>query len=374
MLQRPAPTAEALRVLRLCACISGLAALAACSSGPRISSTQEASQYQAHAQGNYTPPGPPSDPWGPYIVEAANAYDVPERWVREVIRAESSGKVMDTSAPGAMGLMQVMPATYDELRARYSLGDDPYNPHDNIMAGTAYIRELYEIYGTPGFLAAYNAGPGRFDDYLTRHKGLPDETRNYVAKIAPRIQGVQPNRVSAANQYAMNQIPMNIPPGPRYPQRSPSPAPVALADTRRTGISRGSIQTASLAEPQHQPPQPQNLAQWQPPAAPQAKPGFRLIPQAMADTLPRQTGGPASWAIQVGAYGNESMARAAAESARNKAQLAAARPMVGTVRQASATLYRARVTGLSHDAAIQACDKLGKAHGACIVLSPEAQS
>ena len=139
-------------------------------------------------------------------------------------------------------------------------------------------------------------------------------------------------------------------------------------------ISRGSIQTASLAEPQHQPPQPQNLAQWQPPAAPQAKPGFRLIPQAMADTLPRQTGGPASWAIQVGAYGNESMARAAAESARNKAQLAAARPMVGTVRQASATLYRARVTGLSHDAAIQACDKLGKAHGACIVLSPEAQS
>ena len=107
------------------------------------------------------------------------------------MRVELSGKVLDTSPVGAMGLMQVMPETYDELRARYDLGDDPYDPHDNILAGTAYLREMYDIYGSPGFLAAYNAGPRRLDDYLTRNKPLPDETRNYVRKIGPYIAGVR---------------------------------------------------------------------------------------------------------------------------------------------------------------------------------------
>ena len=295
---------------------------------------------------------------------------MPERWIREVIRAESSGHVMDTSAPGAMGLMQVMPATFDELRSRYSLGDDPYDPHDNIMAGTAYLREMYDLYGNPGFLAAYNAGPGRLDDYLTRHKVLPLETRNYVAKIAPRIQGVEPNRPSPATQYAMNRLPMNIPAGPRYP--APAPAPVALADTRRSGLSRGSVQTAELPAPPAQSPAPQNLAQLQPPPLP-SHGGFKLIPQAMADTMPRQTGGAMTWAVQVGAFGNSSLAHAAAETARGKAQLASGQPTVGTVHQGSNTLYRARLTGLSRDSAVQACEKLGKVHTNCIVLSPDAQ-
>ena len=365
--------------LRLCASLAALASLAACASGPKISATQESAQYQSHARRDYTPPGPPSDPWGPYIVEAAAKYDVPERWVREVIRAESSGKVMETSAPGAMGLMQVMPATFDELRGRYSLGDDPYEPHDNVMAGTAYIRELYDIYGSPGFLAAYNAGPGRFDDYLSRNRGLPNETRNYVAKIAPRIQGTEPMRPSPASQYAMNQIPMNIPAGPRYPRNGRTEAPVALADGRRSGVTRGSVQTASLPEPPRQPlyqsPPPQQLAQASFSAAPQpARTGFRLIPQAMADTMPHQSGGATNWAIQVGAFGNESMARAAAETARSKAQVAAARTTVGTTKQASATLYRARLTNMSREAAVQACDKITKSRSSCIVLSPDAQS
>jgi cell division septation protein DedD len=358
-------------------CLGVLASLAACASGPKVSAVQEAQQYQARARGNYTPPGSKSDPWGPYIMEAAEKYDLPDRWIREVIRAESSGKVMETSGPGAMGLMQVMPATFDELRTRYALGDDPYDPHDNIMAGTAYLREMYDLYGNPGFLAAYNAGPGRYDDYLTRNKGLPAETRNYVAKIAPRIQGVSPNRESPASQYAMNQIPMNIPAGPRYPRQGA--APVALADTRRSGITRGTVQTASLPEPPRQPPswqsqlqQPQILAQASP-QSPAAKPGFRLIPQAMADTLPRTTGGATNWAIQVGAFGNENMARAAADTARQRVQVITARSMVGSTKVASNMLYRARVTGLSRDAAMQACEKMGKAHG-CIVLSPDAQS
>ncbi len=351
-------------------CLALLAGLAACSAPrPPQSPQVEAAEYKSHARGNYIPPGPPSDPWGPYIIEAATTYDVPERWIREVIRAESSGKVFDTSAPGAMGLMQVMPQTYDELRGRYGLNDDPYEPHDNIMAGTAYLREMYDLYGNPGFLAAYNAGPARLDDYLLHHKGLPDETRNYVAKIAPRIQGVQPNRISPASQLAINQIPMNIPRGPRYPVRTQ--APVALAETRRTGAARGQVQMAQLSDPHTSPP-PQNLTMPLPPAAP-AHGGFSLIPRAMADTMPHQAGGAATWAIQVGAYANEGMARSAAEQARARAQVPG-QPLVGTRKQGNATLYRARLVGLSRDSAVQACEKLTKSHTSCIVLSPDAQS
>ena len=370
-----APTAP-LRMFRLLGCLAVLASLAACASGPKVSAVQEAKQYQARARGNYMPPGPKSDPWGPYIMEASAKYDLPDRWVREVIRAESSGMVMETSGPGAMGLMQVMPATFDELRGRYDLGEDPYDPHDNIMAGTAYLREMYDLYGNPGFLAAYNAGPGRYDDYLTRNKGLPTETRNYVAKIAPRIQGAEPNRASPATQYAMNAIPMNIPAGPRYPKANH--APVALADTRRSGFTRGAVQTASLPEPPRQPayipqaPAPaQTYAALQPLPAPPGRQSFRLIPQAMADTMPRSTGGTTNWAIQVGAFGNEGMARAAAETARQRVTSMSARPTVGTTKQASNTLYRARVTGLSRDGAVQACEKMGGRN--CIVLSPDAQ-
>jgi D-alanyl-D-alanine carboxypeptidase len=135
----------------------------------------------------YPPPGPPEDPWGPYIREAAARYRVPEQWVRAVMQQESGGEEQATSPVGAMGLMQVMPTTYDELRARHGLGNDPYDPHNNILAGTAYIREMYDRFGAPGFLAAYNAGPDRVDAYLAGASNLPDETVNYVAAITPNL-------------------------------------------------------------------------------------------------------------------------------------------------------------------------------------------
>ena len=135
----------------------------------------------------YPPPGPQEDPWGPYIREAAARYRVPERWVRAVMQQESGGEQQATSPVGAMGLMQVMPTTYDELRVRHQLGDDPYDPHNNILAGTAYIREMYDRFGAPGFLAAYNAGPDRVDSYLAGRSGLPDETVNYLAAITPNL-------------------------------------------------------------------------------------------------------------------------------------------------------------------------------------------
>jgi hypothetical protein len=140
----------------------------------------------------YPPPGPPEDPWGPYIREAATRYNVPEQWIRAVMHQESGGEEQAVSPVGAMGLMQVMPDTYAGLRERYALGDDPYEPRNNISAGAAYIREMYEKFGSPGFLAGYNAGPERVDEYLAGHGNLPDETVNYLAAITPNLGNAVP--------------------------------------------------------------------------------------------------------------------------------------------------------------------------------------
>ena len=104
---------------------------------------------------------PMIDRWAGYIAEAARRFARPEAWVRAVMLAESRGAADATSPAGAIGLMQIMPDTYAELRARYGLGANAYDPHDNIIAGTAYMSEMIELFGVPNFLAAYNAGPAR---------------------------------------------------------------------------------------------------------------------------------------------------------------------------------------------------------------------
>jgi hypothetical protein len=108
---------------------------------------------------------------------------VPVRWIRTVLDVETAQDMRAKSPKGAMGLMQIMPATWAELRERYDLGNDPYDPHDNILAGTAYLRELLDRYGSPGVFAAYNAGPSGYEEHLAGG-ALPDETRAYVAKLA----------------------------------------------------------------------------------------------------------------------------------------------------------------------------------------------
>ncbi|WP_270939053.1 lytic transglycosylase domain-containing protein, partial [Falsiroseomonas oryzae] len=217
------------RTRPLAACLA-LGLLAAC--GSTQQATRQASVNSEWPRPtSYDPPGPPHDPWGPYIQQASRRFDVPERWIREVMRQESGGRVSATSRVGAMGLMQVMPGTYAELTRRYGLGGDPYHPWDNLMAGTAYIREMYELYGAPAFLAAYNAGPRRLEDYLWGNRGLPNETRNYVARIGPRIAGVSPNRRAAPEVYAAAEIPLDIPAGPR---RGDAATMLALRDQRRS--------------------------------------------------------------------------------------------------------------------------------------------
>lgn len=120
-----------------------------------------------------------------FVASAARRFAIPEAWIYAVIRTESAGDPHAVSRAGAMGLMQIMPATWSDLRARYGLGADPFNARDNIAAGAAWLRELHDRYGSPGFLAAYNAGPARYDDHLATGRPLPAETRAYLASLAP---------------------------------------------------------------------------------------------------------------------------------------------------------------------------------------------
>ncbi|MBN9567007.1 MAG: lytic transglycosylase domain-containing protein [Alphaproteobacteria bacterium] len=152
------------------------------------------------------------DPYGAYIAEAAQRFGIPETWIRAVMRVESAGDVRAISSAGAMGLMQVMPATWAELRVRHRLGGNPYDPRDNILAGAAYLREMHDRYGAPGFLAAYNAGPGRYEEYLAG-RPLPAETRAYVATLAPIVGGgdlTGPVTVAAADPLAWTRAPLFV--------------------------------------------------------------------------------------------------------------------------------------------------------------------
>jgi hypothetical protein len=133
------------------------------------------------------------DRWQSEITKASRLFDVPEDWIRAVIKQESAGLTTlngqpITSRAGAMGLMQLMPGTWSDMRDRYGLGNNPFDPHDNILAGTAYLREMYDRYGYPNLFAAYQAGPGRVDAVLAGEKPLPDATRIYLESIVPGVE------------------------------------------------------------------------------------------------------------------------------------------------------------------------------------------
>jgi soluble lytic murein transglycosylase-like protein len=126
--------------------------------------------------------------WRPLIEEASSRFGVPASWIERVIRAESRGATLwrgrpTTSKAGAMGLMQLMPGTWQDMRARLRLGANPHDPRDNILAGTFYLRLLYARFGYPGLFAAYNAGPARYADHLASGRSLPLETRSYVSQV-----------------------------------------------------------------------------------------------------------------------------------------------------------------------------------------------
>ena len=458
---RRMPGRSALRPL-LAVLLVGL--LAACATTPpqTLPVAEQAAQYQAHARAYYAPPGPADDPWGPYIDEASRRFDVPDSWIRAVMHQESGGHEFIngqfvTSVPGAMGLMQLMPPTYDDMRTQYGLGTDPFDPHDNIVAGTAYIRQMYDVYGSPGFLAAYNTGPGRLDDFLTRNRALPHETRQYVAVIGPQIAGIYPNSRSQADLMVMNhQIssgtlvaaaqsptetrsvrmawarrrdhesdadqPVQVAEAPASPmQAMPSyrggwtriAAASPASPPRTTAPAASAVGAVWAARLASAPPTPAPVqaapvqaapVQAPPAAAPPAaaetriarvvpaRPApasrarrFRLIEPAMAEPAPplrgRADADPASphdWAIQVGAFGTVGQASEAVGAARARVRALApgAHGEIAGVRagRRGARVYRARLTGLSRDDAMQACHKLSRGRSECMVVSPDSRS
>lgn len=135
--------------------------------------------------------------WRPWITEASLRFGVPTAWIERVMQAESRGRTKLDGRPirsraGAMGLMQLMPATWAAMRQRLGLGADPDNPRDNILAGTFYLRLMYDRFGYPGLFAAYNAGPGAYADYLAGRRRLPGETVAYLGTVSGVAQGGSP--------------------------------------------------------------------------------------------------------------------------------------------------------------------------------------
>ena len=131
----------------------------------------------------------PVDRWSDHIAEASARFGVPEAWIRRVMQAESGGRTELNGRPivshaGAMGLMQLMPGTWREMRALLGLGADPHDPRDNILAGTFYLRAMHDRFGYPGLFAAYNAGPRRYAEHLATGRRLPQETVAYLSSVA----------------------------------------------------------------------------------------------------------------------------------------------------------------------------------------------
>jgi hypothetical protein len=120
---------------------------------------------------------PPNDDIDAIISQAADRFNIDPDLIRGVIKAESNFKIHSTSSKGAMGLMQLMPATAKDLGVK-----DPYDPFENVMGGTRYLKGLMDRYdgNVDRALAAYNWGMGNVEKYPDR---LPRETRTYISRI-----------------------------------------------------------------------------------------------------------------------------------------------------------------------------------------------
>ncbi|API61119.1 lytic transglycosylase [Tardibacter chloracetimidivorans] len=135
--------------------------------------------------------------WRPMIEEASTRFGIPTSWIERVMRAESRGYTTLNGRPirsraGAMGLMQLMPATWTDMRARLGLGSNPDDPRDNILAGTFFLRLMYDRFGYPGLFGAYNAGPGAYAAFLAGRRHLPGETVAYLGTVGGAARGDPP--------------------------------------------------------------------------------------------------------------------------------------------------------------------------------------
>jgi D-alanyl-D-alanine carboxypeptidase len=408
-----------------------LALLAGCAGNSYRTASEAPSYAPTHY---YPPPGPPDDPWGPYINEASARFQIPGQWIRAVMQQESGGEEQAVSDVGAMGLMQLMPETYQGLQAQYGLGADPFNPENNILAGGAYIQQMYQRYGAPGFLAAYNAGPGDVDEYLAGNGSLPDETVNYLADVTPNLgtqvafSGPFANyQAGSAGQVAPSAADFasgcnpNAAYDPDHPctaaaQTSVVQGQPAIVASASSGTCNGDNaydpdapcsssggcdadnaydpdSPCSPTQPQQVQAQPGQAEPVQTAAVPDCGSSAVFNPACPASVLasveqapppaPQQTAPavyqPASastsgkWGIQVGAFTNAGLAQSVAESARGEIASVAGNATVAvgqTTPFGGNVLYQARLIHLSKQAAVQACSALNRRQLPCVVVKP----
>lgn len=330
-----------------------LGLVAACSSTPSTQSTALPGDIDAH------------------VAEASRRFDIPEVWIREVIRQESGGRTTLNGKPivskaGAMGLMQLMPGTYAEMRRKHGLGSDPFHPRDNILAGTAYIREMYNLFGAPGFLAAYNCGPGCYADYLAGNRSLPGETKRYLAAVAPRLNatpGPNGSDIVVASSPPTTPSARIQPPtvvDVVAPESSPvlpsAPLAVAAAEPapveRQPSVERTPIQQAALPAP----------------------PVRTNPPAPAAAAAPVRVAAAGQWTVQIGAFKSPDDSGRAIDRARSMvpSQLGRSQRVVQPIASPFGPLYRARLAGLSQEAASSACANLVNQGMACFVVAPGA--
>ncbi|ANC91574.2 lytic transglycosylase domain-containing protein [Azospirillum humicireducens] len=218
----------------------------------------------------------PNDPlarWVPMIREASQRYDMPEKWIRAVMMRESNGRATArngkvlTSSAGALGLMQVMPGTYELMRTQYGLGPDPSDPRDNILAGTAYLREMYDLFGAPGFLAAYNCGPACYAQHLAGKQRLPRETKLYLAALTPVLRGSAPREPSLAAGAGAIEIAV-VPDDAPKPRGGQPVAPVQTQQPAPVMVAAAEAPSSRAVEPRRMEPRPAEQRSVEPMTAP----------------------------------------------------------------------------------------------------------
>jgi soluble lytic murein transglycosylase-like protein len=192
------------------------------------------------------------DRWNGAIAEASKRFHVPQAWIRAVMARESGGRTMlgknqpIISRAGAVGLMQVLPETYDEMALAHKLGANPFDARDNIMAGTAYLSWLQQKYGYPAMFAAYNAGPAKLEDHLEHGARLPAETRAYVGNITKTLHTADKGGLDLVKFTRPDGAAVKIDPGQVTAIRAPVPG--EYGDSVKTVLTLGHHRQQAIVE------------------------------------------------------------------------------------------------------------------------------